>query len=141
MVDVTVPELALALITVFEGCGPRNAQGLYIPYQDSGKVWTIGKGHTSGVAATTPPATQAQVDAWFAQDAAPLIAKVAGLPVLEGAVLVSFGYNCGAGALAQVMGGRSLMTQFVHDSNGNVLPGLVARRALESVLLALSQQL
>lgn len=140
MVDVTLPELAGALIAVFEGTGPVNAQGLYLPYRDGGGVWTIGRGHTAGVNSATPPATQAQVDAWFAADQAPLLKLVANLPVLEAAALASFGFNCGPASLASVMAGHSVLTHYVHDAKQAIEPGLVARRNLESLLITLSQQ-
>lgn len=128
---VTVQELGSALIASFEGC--RLAA-----YQDSGGVWTIGIGHTKGVAAGQV-ITMAQAQAFFAEDQAQLFILVAGRPVLEAAALASFGFNCGASALKEVMAGHSLLTQFVHDVKGNVLPGLLTRRILEETLIALSQ--
>ena len=141
MIDVTVAELASALISVAEGQPHLNANGLYAPFRDGGGIWTIGRGHTAGVTAATPPATQAQVDQWFAEDQAYLLSIVSGLPILEAAALVSFGFNCGAGALRLVLCGHSILTHYVHDAKGNIEPGLVARRALESLLISLSQQL
>lgn len=141
MTDVTLAELAAALISSFEGPPPMNKDGLYIPFQDGGGVWTIGKGHTPGVTESTPPATQAQVDAWFAADQAPLFTLVRGIPLLEAAALVSFGFNCGSGALQEVLAGRGVIFHYMHDSKGNVEPGLVTRRNLEGLLMSVSQQL
>ena len=136
MIDVTVQELAAALVASFEGCHMTA-------YQDSGSVWTIGIGHTKGV---TPgmTCTAEQAAQWFAEDAAPLFAEVSGvLSVLEAAALVSFGYNCGLGALRKIMAGADTIDNPVHttDRHGNVQPGLVNRRRLESLLATLAQQM
>jgi lysozyme len=130
--NITVAELAARLICSFEGCR-------LTAYKDSGGVWTIGFGHTGGV---TPLdiITQAQADAFLVQDAAPLLAKVAGRPLLEAAALVSFGYNVGIGALERVLAGHALLTDFVHDAHGVELAGLVHRRELEQALILVSQQ-
>ena len=136
--SATVQEIASALITVFEGCR-------LTAYQDSGGVWTIGHGHTGrvgGVLITKGlTISQAQADALLVQDQAPLFALVKDMPALEAAALVSFGYNCGVGNLQKVLAGHAFVTQFTKDSHGNVLPGLVARRALEDVLIATAQQM
>jgi lysozyme len=133
MNPVTVAELAAALIAVFEGCR-------LTAYQDSGGVWTIGIGHTAGVV-EGQVITMAQAQAFFAEDQSPLLAKVAGVSsIADAAALVSFGFNCGMGALERVMAGQATLDQFVHDAHGNVLPGLVARRNLEETLMLLGQQ-
>lgn len=136
--NVTLPELASALISVFEGCK-------LTAYQDTGKIWTIGRGHTGMVDGVPIAAgmtiTQQKADELFAQDQAPLFKQVAGRPLLEAAALVSFGYNCGAGALQRVMAGLSVLTQFTHNAKGGVDPGLVSRRALEENLILVSQQM
>lgn len=132
MNPVTTAELAAALIAVFEGCKLTS-------YQDSGGVWTIGIGHTKGVTAGQT-ITMQQAQQFFAEDQAPLLAKVQGLPVIEAAALVSFGFNCGLGALEEVLAGHAFVTQFVHDRKGNPLPGLVTRRTLEEALMNLGQQ-
>jgi len=139
--DVTLTELASALIASFEGPPPMNSQGLYIPFQNGGGAWTIGKGHTKGITASTPPATQAEVDEWFAEDQAPLFGFVGKLPLLEAAALVSFGFNCGLGALQDVLAGRGVVEHYCHDAKENVEPGLKTRRHLEAVLMALGQQM
>ncbi len=133
MSDVTLAELAAALIAPLEGVR-------YAAYTDSGSVWTIGIGHTKGVK-MGDTATEAQVQQWFAEDQAPLIAMVKDRPILEAAALVSFGFNCGLGALQRVMAGHSMLTDFVKDAHGNTLHGLVARRHLEETLIAVSQGL
>ncbi len=130
LTPVTTADLAAALITVFEGCK-------LAAYQDSGGIWTVGIGHTHGV---TPGMviTAEEAAQFFAEDQAPLLAKVADRPVMEAAALVSFGFNVGLGALEKVLAGQSMLSEFVHDHKGNLLPGLVARRALEETLINLS---
>ncbi len=138
---VTTAELAAALIAVFEGC--RLAA-----YQDSGGVWTIGIGHTGGVTQGMV-ITQAEALQFFAADQAPLLAKVAALnlSIAESAALVSFGFNCGIGALERVIVGYSIGTSdgmpailAYNHAGGQVVAGLAARRSLENTLIRLGQQ-
>ena len=130
--------LAAALIGVFEGCR-------LTAYQDSGEVWTIGYGHTGPVngqpIAPGLTITEQQAADLFAEDVAPLLAKVQDQKLIAAAALISFGYNCGMSKLEEVLAGQSFMSQFVHDRNGNVLPGLQRRRHLEETLYLVSQQL
>lgn len=136
----TLPEVASALIAVFEGCR-------LTAYRDSGGILTIGYGHTGPDVHEGMTITQAQADALFAADQAPLFKLVAGRPILEAAALVSFGYNCGAGTLNHVLTGYTIGTSdgmpailaYCHDSKGSVLPGLQSRRALENMLIRISQ--
>lgn len=132
--DVTLPELASALIAVFEGLKLKS-------YQDSGGVWTVGIGHVAGVTEGMT-ITADQAAQFFAEDQAPLLALLDGIPILEAAALASFGFNCGKMALERVLSGSDLVSNPVHttDRKGNVLPGLVSRRRLEELLMALSQQ-
>ncbi len=120
--------LAAALIRTFEGL--RLAA-----YQDSGLVWTIGFGHTSGVK-QGDSCTPEQADAWLATDAQNLFALVVDKSVTAQAAYVSFGYNCGRHSLELVLAGQATLTNFVHDRHGNTLDGLVSRRALEAALIA-----
>ena len=69
----------------------------------------------------------------------PLLATVTGKPLLEAAALVSFGFNCGLGALREYMAGRTKLEDHVHDRRGNVMPGLVARRRLEAMLIEIGR--
>lgn len=135
--DVTVAELSSSLIRVFEGCR-------LTAYQDTGGVWTIGFGHTGKVGGAAifsgMTITQEQADQFLQEDLADLFSLVKDLPLIEAAALVSFGYNCGKGALERVMAGHSLLTDFVHDRHQRVLPALVARRTLEQNLILASQQ-
>ena len=126
----------------FEGC-PLTA------YQDSGGVWTIGYGHTSGV---QPGQTisQAQADAYLKQDIASFenevssLAKNKGVKLTQGQfdALVSFSYNCGgenlrsSGIMDMLKNGNidaaaSKMKEYTH-AGGKVLQGLVKRRETEA---------
>lgn len=149
---MTTAMLAAKLIQVFEGCR-------LVAYQDPTGTWTIGFGHTLGVVAGMT-CTQAQADAWFIADSAPLLSLVSNKSPLEGAALVSFGYNCGMWSLANYLSGKIRVTNqprlgadpgspvdyyfidvlnglpFGERSKGVVLPGLQSRRALEAALIA-----
>jgi lysozyme len=130
--EVTLPELAAALIAVFEGCR-------LTAYRDSGGVLTIGIGHTRGVV-EGQTISQGQAVQLFLEDQAPLLELVKGLPLLEAAALVSFGFNCGQGALQLVLAGHDVVSNPKHttDRHGTVLSGLVARRRLEELLILIS---
>lgn len=134
-IDVTVQELATTIIAMAEGLRLKA-------YRDTGGVLTIGIGRTKGVV-EGQLITADQAAAFFLEDSAILFRMVAGLPVLEAAALVSFGYNCGPGALQRVLDGQDTIgnPQHTQDRKGNVLGGLVNRRRLEEMLCALSQQL
>jgi len=131
----------LSLIEQFEGLR-------LTAYQDSGGVWTIGYGHTGNVTPgetiTQPQAQQLlQQDASSAENAVRNNVKV---PITQGQfdALVDFTYNCGAGALqnspmlkdlnaGNYAGAQAAFNNYyVHDSAGNLLPGLVRRRAEEA---------
>ena len=127
----TVQSLAAALIHSFEGCK-------LTAYQDSGGIWTIGYGHTGPDVHAGLVWTQQQADDAFAKDAGPLFSMVADKPMIAAAALVSFGFNCGQGALHRVLVGDSQMLDFVKDAKKNVLPGLVARRTVENQLVMAS---
>ena len=128
---MTLVNFATALLHVFEGCRLKA-------YKDSGGVWTIGHGHTK-TAKEGMEITIEQAQKLFEEDCAPLLKLVEGKPLLEAAALVSFGYNCGAGALKRVLAGTSDRTTFVKDKKGNTLPGLVSRRRLETALIEASK--
>src|SRR5574337_539668 len=113
--------LAAVLIASFEGLR-------LTAYRDSGGVWTIGFGHTKDVT-QGQTCTAEQAAAWLAEDAEPLFVLVADQPMIAAAAYVSFGYNCGKTALELVLEGKTQMSRYVHDRHGNLLPGLVTRRA------------
>jgi lysozyme len=138
---VTIALLAAKLIQSFEGCK------LAAYWDPTGKVWTIGFGHTKGVT-NGDAITFDQAVALLEQDAAPLIALVQDRPMVEAAALVSFGHNCGIGALKRVLSGgiQVVGEQFMADgvpygevSGGAHPPGLAARRGLEAALVESSR--
>lgn len=128
---MTTLELAARLIRVFEGLR-------LTAYQDTGGVWTIGFGHTLGVK-PSDTCTFEQAQEWLAEDSKLLVKAVDGKPLLARAAYISFGYNCGAGALARVLAGKSNLGDFTHDHKGQELAGLVARRGLEAALIELGE--
>jgi len=122
-------ELSLALIDVFEG-------NRLVAYKDTGGIWTIGKGHTKDVYEGMT-ITLEEEEEFFKQDSAPLFYAVSSItPITRAAALVSFGYNCGIGRLLNVIKGLDTLDNPKHttDAHGNVLNGLVTRRALELAL-------
>lgn len=133
---VTTAQLAAALLAVLEGLR-------LTAYKDAGGVLTIGIGHTGPDVSPGMTITAAKAVELFQQDQGHLLGMVTDKPILEAAALVSFGFNCGAGALSSVLTGRSSIDdpKWTHDRKGNVLPGLVARRQLESMLIQVSRQL
>jgi lysozyme len=135
---MTTTELASRLIHSFEGWR------LTAYWDINGQVWTIGYGHTGDVH-EGQSITPAQAVKFFEQDAHSLLQIVDDKSVLEGAALVSFGYNCGAEALMRVLRGditvtsEGFLTQDGHlygtSSKGTKLSGLIARRCLEAALI------
>lgn len=123
---MTTEALAAALLRVLEGCR-------LTAYRDTGGVLTIGFGHTAGVT-DGMTITMEQAEQFLAEDAAPLFSLVADKPIVAAAAYVSFGYNCGAGALKRVLAGAAQIEDFNH-SGGSVQLGLVSRRALEAALI------
>jgi lysozyme len=127
----------------------EESEGLCLEaYQDSGGVWTIGYGHTSGVSAGMT-CTQAQAEAWLKEDLAIAEKSVSDLVEIvlspnQYAALVDFEFNTGALASSP---GLSLINSrnfeeawddhfclWIHDAEGNVDQGLVTRRARERAL-------
>lgn len=132
MGTMTLPELSSALIRVFEGCR-------LTAFQDTGGIWSIGFSHTGPDVILGLTITMEQAEMLLQEDQKNLFAMVAGKPLLEAAALVSFGYNCGAGALTKVINGTSQLTDYVKDRRGNTLPGLESRRNLEQALILASR--
>jgi GH24 family phage-related lysozyme (muramidase) len=128
---VTLADLSSALLMVLEGCRLRA-------YLDTGGVPTVGIGHIVGVK-MGDAITLEQARAFFVQDQAALLAALQDKPLLEGAALVSFGFNCGPFALERVLSGEAQLTDFIRDHLGNVVPALQARRNLEATLIAASK--
>lgn len=126
----TLAQMVAALITVFEG-------ERLTAYQDSGGVWTNGIGNTHNVVPGSV-ITHEQAVADFTRNQTSLLALLENRPVIEGAALASFGFNCGYGALKKVLAGQDTIDNPRHttDRTGKVLAGLVARRRLELALIA-----
>jgi len=129
--------LAARLVKHFEGC--RLAA-----YQDSAGPWTIGYGHTRGVL-PGQTITQEEADAFLHEDLLSADAAVSSLidrKVIGSAAtaaLIDFAFNLGQGALEQLLRHADTEAQFdrwVH-AGGQVLPGLVKRRAVEAFLFSL----
>jgi lysozyme len=141
---MTIATLAAYLIRVFEGFRSQA-------YWDAnGKRWTIGFGHTYNVK-QGDICTIEEAIVWMEQDFTLLIYAVKDRPLIEAAALVSFGYNCGIGALKRVLDGEIsiLHEEFMvepedipygESSGGVTLAGLQARRHLEAALIEASRQ-
>jgi len=135
--------LAAKLEVAFEGCKLRAY------WDPNGRVWTIGLGHTAGVK-EGDTCTVEQAAAWLAEDNARLIALVSDRPLIEAAALISFGYNCGVGALRRVLSGSITVDHeefmagedpYGEVSGGVRLAGLVSRRQLEAALIEASRSM
>lgn len=134
-----VSEKGLEFIAGWEGC-------VLHAYDDGTGVWTIGVGHTGGVR-PGQKITRAQALTLLRQDAAKAVANVnsLGLHLVqhEFDALVSFAFNCGGGALTggiarelhagNKQAAMQVLREYVH-AGGQVLPGLVRRRAGEAAL-------
>jgi GH24 family phage-related lysozyme (muramidase) len=127
-----IKDLAFSLISVFEGCK------LYAYWDLTGHCWTIGYGHTK-TAKYNMRITQEQAEQLFKEDCDPLFQLVKELPALEAAALISFGYNCGIGALKKLLQGEIKVLEYGNTSGGIRLPGLVSRRRLENALIETSR--
>jgi lysozyme len=132
----------VALVHEFEGCK------LVAYWDKTGRVWTIGYGHTRDVYEGMT-CSQAQADVWLLEDLAAAVLAVNKLltrPVtqVQFDALVDFAYNCGGGNLA-----GSTLLKLVNagdftaaalefpkwnKSGGVVLPGLTRRRLAEQKL-------
>jgi lysozyme len=146
---LTIALLAAKLIQVFEGCK------LKAYWDKTGKVWTIGFGHTLGVK-QGDVCTPGQAAMWLEEDSADLIKLVKDRPLVEAAALVSFGYNLGKLPLTRVLVNDIIikdsrfwadsspegpMVPFGESSGGMHLLGLERRRALEGALVEASRGL
>jgi lysozyme len=135
MIDAKI--LATKLIKQFEGCQ------LTAYWDATGKVWTIGFGHTDGVK-QGDVITIGEAVGFLAQDIDPLFEMVKERNIVEAAALISFGFNCGAGALKRVLSGSIKVAEgrflaggvpYGEVSGGVRLQGLVNRRQLEASLI------
>jgi len=131
----------LALVRAYEGLRLEA-------YRDTSGVWTIGYGHTRGVAPGDSISTERaeqflEADLMEAERAVSALVKV---PLTDNqfSALVSFVFNAGEGAFTKSTmlrklneGGYGLvpacLKSWIFD-NGRALPGLVKRRAAEASL-------
>lgn len=130
----------LHLTEGFEGCKLKA-------YQDSKGVWTIGYGHTGREVVAGLTCTQAQADAWLAEDIAWAemeVNRLVKVPLAqhEFDALVDFTFNCGAGNFQH----STLLLLLNHNDHvkaaaefekwdkcgGVELPGLLRRRKAEA---------
>ena len=148
---MTALQLALKLIQALEGL---RLTAYWDPY---GKCWTIGFGHTGPDVREGQTISLTMAFAFAALDMLPLAQLVKGKPVLEGAALISFGYNCGKYSLSRVLSGSIVVNHeefwapesqttntlvvYGESSGGRVLEALQARRGLEASLIELSRSM
>jgi len=130
----TINDAGLKLIESFEGLR-------LTAYQDSVGVWTIGYGHTRGVA-QGQTITQQQAEAFLQQDLAVAEGAVNGLNQTltdnQFAALVSFTFNLGGGNLSKLLShGLDAVADRIllfDHAGGRQLPGLTRRRTAERAL-------
>lgn len=137
------PAAIAALTEASEGC----VLSAYPDPATGAEPWTIGYGHTGQDVFDGLTCTQAQADAWLRADIATAQNAVNALTTVqlsqhEFDALVDFAYNCGIGNfasstllrmlnMADFEGADEQFARWV-NGGGHRLPGLVARRALES---------
>ena len=139
----TLGQAGLDLIKSFEGC--RLTAYKPVPTE---KYWTIGWGHYGEDVVKGMTITQAKADELLMQDVADSVAAVnnpyycpitASLNQNQFDALVSFTFNCGAGNLKTLCANRTAAQiaekiPAYNKAGGNVLAGLVRRRAAEQAL-------
>lgn len=136
----TTSQRGVDLITSFEGCE------LTAYWDQYGKVWTIGYGHTGSDVYQGLTITQAQAENLLKKDLKVFESYVNSKNYVTATInqnqfdaLVSFTYNCGPGNLKELCYGKST-SQIANEitlynkSGGQVLPGLVRRREAEKEL-------
>jgi lysozyme len=150
---IAVPQAAIDLAKRFEGFHrvPKHDPGRAHPYLCPAGYWTIGYGHLCDP--KHPPITEAEAEVYLAHDLkTALAATLRYCPVLatepEGrlAAIVDFTFNLGAGRLQTSTlrrrvnqrdwsGAATELRRWVYGG-GRGLPGLVARREAEVMLVA-----
>lgn len=150
--SLAVPQAAVELAKRFEGFHRvlKHDPGRAHPYLCPAGYWTIGYGHLCGP--EHPPIMESEAESYLARDLiTALKATLQYCPVLaaepEGrlAAIVDFTFNLGAGRLQSstlrrrinqrdwLVAGKELR-RWVYGG-GKVMPGLVARRETEAVLI------
>lgn len=150
---IEVPKAAIELTKRFEGFERKAKRGVEItaiPYICPAGFWTIGYGHLCDP--KHPPITEAEAEVYLARDLqTALAATLRYCPVLatepEGrvAAIVDFTFNLGAGRLQTSTLRRRINQRDWPEAarefrrwvrgGGRILPGLVARREAEVMLL------
>ncbi len=155
---IEVPKAAIELAKRFEGFHrvPKNDPGRVHPYICPAGYWTIGYGHLCDP--KHPPISEVEAEVYLARDLqTALAATLRYCPVLltgsaeRLAAIVDFTFNLGAGRLqASTLRRRINQQDWISAGQelrrwiyggGRVLPGLVARRAAERVLLNMKTEL
>ncbi|HCK7249131.1 TPA: lysozyme [Pseudomonas aeruginosa] len=150
---IEMPQTAIELAKRFEGFERKVKRGVEItavPYICPAGFWTIGYGHLCDP--KHPPITEAEAEVYLARDLqSALAATLRYCPVLATepesrlAAIVDFTFNLGAGRLQTSTLRRRVnqrdwglaeqeLKRWVYGS-GRVLPGLIARRQAECLLL------
>lgn len=149
---LVVPQAAIDLAKRFEGFHrvPKADPGRAHPYICPAGYWTIGYGHLCE--STHPPITEAEAEVYLAGDLqTAMAATLCYCPVLatepEGrlAAIVDFTFNLGAGRLQtstlrrrvnqqEWVAAEKELGRWIYGG-GRVLPGLIARRQAECLLL------
>lgn len=150
---IEVPKAAIDLAKRFEGFERKVKRGIEItavPYICPAGFWTIGYGHLCDPMHS--PITEAEAEAYLAQDLqTALAATLRYCPVLATepqarlAAIVDFTFNLGAGRLQTSTLRRRInqrdwpsatkeLRRWIYGG-GKLLPGLVARREAEVLLL------
>ena len=150
---IEVPKTAIELAKRFEGFERKAKRGTEItavPYVCPAGFWTIGYGHLCD--SKHPPISEAEAEVYLARDLQSAVAATLRYcPVLatepEGRLvaIVDFTFNLGAGRLQTSTLRRRVNQRDWHGAGqelrrwvyggGKVLPGLVARREAEVMLL------
>lgn len=142
----------LNLVKAFEGCLKRGADGKYRAYYCPAGVLTIGWGHTNHHGRRFDASavwTRAECDAALEEDITgheEIVSRLVKISANQnqGDALISFAYNCGEGNFAKSTLLRRLNAGDFEGAaaefhkwtrgGGKVQPGLVRRRASESLL-------
>jgi len=152
MNELSLSKTGADLIKSFESCAKATGSGTYQPYVCPGGVLTVGWGHTNAHGRQFAPQdvwTQAECDAEFSSDMKLFeiaVRRRVTVPLTQNQfdALLSFTYNCGEGNLANStllklvnradFEGAALEFHKWNLAKGKVSPGLVRRRASESLL-------
>lgn len=138
---MTTSDYGREKIENFEGCVLHAYKA-----RPTEKYWTIGYGHYGPDVKEGQTITQEEADAFFKQDLKSREQAVDALGMelnqWQFDALVDFAYNCGIGALQSVCKSKDLgeicelIPNWCKDASGQVLQGLVNRRAWEVSMIS-----